>query len=296
MYHYLSFGRTTDRLEGDILKDLLLLIADQANGYGVALEILYMRLYSDCMAQREYDQGLIEAGRELLKRATFGRCNQQDDHKQENIAKACLSGPDAGPVAAEIAGRLRRAVATRDTFLFDNDNLLRALLELQPAAVLDALFAGNESEQRAVVDTFDFFDDHRGNPADAIPCDTLIAWCERDREHRYPLAASIITFACRPEASGLLAWSVQAKTLLARAPEPRIVLSVFIDRFRPMSWSGSRAAIIEANARLLDQLESLIPSNLMPFVSETKAQLTQEVVQRRQRETAQDQERDERFE
>lgn len=294
MYHYLSFGGATDGLTGNILKDLLLLIADQANGYGVALEILYMRLYSDCIAQRKYDQGLIEAGRELLKRASFGRSNQQDDYKQGKIVKACLAGPDAGPVAAEIAGRLRQAVTTRDTYLFNNDNLLRALLELQPAAVLDALFAGNEGEQREVVDTFEYFD--RGNPADAISCDTLIAWCESDRERRYPLAASIITFARRPEAGGSLGWSEQSKALLARAPEPRIVLSVLIERFRPMCWSGSLAALIEANALLLDHLESLIPVNLMPFVSETKARLAQEVVQMRQRETAQDQEQDERFE
>lgn len=296
MYQNLAFGRTTDRLAGNVLKDLLLLIADQPNGYGVALDILYMRLYSDRTAQRENDPGLFEAGRELLKRITFGRSNQRDDYKLGDVVKVCLTGPDAGPVATEVAGRLRRAVATRDTYLFDNDNLLRALLELQPAAVLDALFVGNESEQRAAVKTFEYFDDHRGNPADAISCDTLIAWCERDRERRYPLAASIITFACRPEAGGSLNWSEQSKALLARAPEPRIVLSVFIKRFRPMIWSGSLAALIEANARLLDHLESLIPANLMPFVSETKAQLAQEVVQMRQWETAQDQERDERFE
>ena len=71
---------------------------------------------------------------------------------------------------------------------------------------------------------------------------------------------------------------------------------MFIGRFRPRSWSGSRAALMEANARLLDGLESQLPSGVMPFVTEAKTQLEQEVAAERQRETQQDRARDERFE
>ncbi|MNT69034.1 hypothetical protein D3C72_2073130 [compost metagenome] len=110
------------------------------------------------------------------------------------------------------------------------------------------------------------------------------------------IAASIITFARRLEESGPRVWSEQAKALLAGAPDPKSVLAVFIERFRPMSWSGSRAAIMEANARLLDSLESNFPSSLMPYVFEAKAQLAQAVARERQQETEQDRARDERFE
>jgi hypothetical protein len=89
---------------------------------------------------------------------------------------------------------------------------------------------------------------------------------------------------------------VQANVLFANAPDPKSVLTVFIKRFHPTSWSGSLAAMIEANARLLDSLESLVPSPLMSFVTEAKAQLAQEVAERRQWETKNDRVRDERFE
>jgi hypothetical protein len=210
--------------------------------------------------------------------------------------KACLTGPDAGPIAAAVAVRLRQAVAAHETNSFDNDDLLRALLKVQPAAALDALFAGEEKDQGTGVSVFNRLGDRPGNPADAISREALIAWCEGDRERRYPLAASIITFACRPEASGPQVWSEQAKALLASAPDPRSVLAVLIERFRPMSWSGSRAALMEANARLLDSLESHVPSGLMSFVTEAKTQLAQEIARERQRETEQDRARDERFE
>ena len=296
MYQNLALGGATDHLAGATLKKLLLLIADQPDGFDVALEILFMRLFSDRSEQRKHDTELLEAGREFLQRVTFRRRKQRGDYELAGVVKACLTGPDAGPIATELAAQLRQAVAAHETHWFDNDDLLRALLEVQPAAVLDALFAGEEQDQWAGVGMFDALGDHRGNPADAISCEALIAWCEGDRERRYPLAASIITFARRAEARGPQVWSEQAKALLASAPDPKTVLAELIKRFHPKSWSGSRAALIEANARLLDNLESQVPSGLMPFVTEAKAQLAQQVARERRQETEQDRTQDERFE
>jgi hypothetical protein len=296
MYRHLAFGRTTDHLQGGALKDLVLLIADQSDGFDVALEILYMRLYSDCSAKREHEPKLLEAGRELLRRVTFRKGKQREDYQLAGVVKASLAAPDSGPVAAEVAVRLKQAVAAYETSSLDNDDLLTALLEAQPTVVLDALFEGNERDQQAGIDVFEHLGAHRGNPADSISCDALIAWCDGDRERRYPLAASIITFAHRPEASGPQVWSEQAKALLASAPDPRSVLALLIERFRPMSWSGSRAALMEANARLLDSLESLLPSGLMQFLNEAKAKFAEEVARERQWETGHDRARDERFE
>ncbi|MCI0146673.1 hypothetical protein KNO81_12320 [Paraburkholderia sediminicola] len=296
MYRYLAFGRVTEQLAGGVLKNLLLLIADQPDGFDVALEILGMRLFSDRSAQRSHVPQVLEAGRELLRRVTFRKNNARIDHELADVVNACLTAPDNGPFAAEMAVRLRRAVAAYETYWFDNAELLKALFGSQPASVLDALFTGEDTRQRAYLRLFDHFDGHRGNPADAISCDALVAWCEGDREHRYLLAASLITLACRPEASGPQIWTDQATAILTRAPDPKGVLAVFVKRFRPTTWSGSRAALMEANAQLLDSLESDIPSGLMGFVIEAKAQLAQEVARARQRETEEDRARDERFE
>lgn len=296
MYRNLAWGGTSDQLEGGALKDLILLIADQPDGFEVALEILYMRLHADRSAQREHESKLLEAGRELLLHVRFSKDNDRGDYKLASIVKSCLSAPDTGPIAAKIAVRLRQAVETSQTYSWDNDDLLTALFEVQPAAVLEALFEGNEEDQQAGIGVFEHLEnEHRKNPADEISCEALIYWCEGDRERRYPLAASIITFAHRPEASGPQVWSEQAKSLLANAPDPRSVLAVLIERFQPSIWSGSRAALIEANARLLDSLESLSPS-FMQFVTEAKANLMQEVARERQWETKIDRVRDERFE
>ncbi|MGY4503785.1 hypothetical protein ACVWYH_007742 [Bradyrhizobium sp. GM24.11] len=133
------------------------------------------------------------------------------------------------------------------------------------------------------------------DPVQASVFLSLIAWCDRDRGRRYAQAASIVTFARRAEESGPQVWSEQAKALLTNADDPRRVLAVFVERFRPMSWSGSRAALIEANARLLDTLEPEL-SEMISFLAEAKSRFAREIAAERQWETERDQARDERFE
>jgi hypothetical protein len=295
-YRNLAFGGTTDHLNGDVLKDLVLLIADQPDGFSVALEILHLRLFSDHSAQQEHEPSLLEAGRQLLQRISFPKDKEREDYELACVVKACLTASGDCSVAAEITVRLRQAVAANETYSWDNGALLTALLEVQPTAVLNALFEGNEEDQQEGMDVFVHLDDDKVNPANSISREALIDWCEGDRERRYPLAASIITFARPSEENGPPVWSEQANALLASAPDPRSVLAVFIERFKPRSWSGSRATAIEANAQLLDSLDPLVAPDLMPFTTKAKGNLAQLVTRERQEETKYDQARDERFE
>jgi hypothetical protein len=296
MYRNLAFGRLTDQLTGGELRDLVQLIAEQADGFDVALEIMFMRLYSDRLAQRQHEPELLESGRNLLQRLSFRAGNQRDDHKLAELVRACLMGPDAVPLATEVASRLRRAIIAHETYFFDNDDLLKALLTVQPLTVLDAILGEDEVGRRAGSNIFDYLHDHRPNPTNVISCEDLIAWCNQDREKRYELAASFVTFSSRTDESGPQVWSEQAKALLAHAPDPGIILAVFVKRFRPTSWSGSRATLLEANSRLLDSLEAEISANLMPTLADARAQLSREVARERERETAEDRDRNETFE
>lgn len=296
MYRNLALGRTTDRLSGGAIKELLLLIADQPDGFDVALELLYARLHADRRAKREHEPELLNAGRELLRRVTFHKDHQRDDYELEGVARACLAGSDAGPIAAEVATRLRRAVLTHPSHVLNNDGLLRALFELQPIPVLDAYFSANEADQRLDAHQFSLLATRRANPVDVISCETLVDWCEVDPGQRYPRAASVIAFWRQSDASAPREWSEKAKALLAKAPDPRRVLEVFVQRFRPMMWRNSWAAQLEENARLLDTVSPHVPASLLPYVIEAKAKLAQEVAGERERETERGRKRNERFE
>ncbi|MFS8148630.1 hypothetical protein [Rhizobium sp. BR 249] len=296
MYRDLAYGWATDQLPGSDLKDLLLLIMQQPDGFGTALEILSMHFHLESSERRKYESELIQAGQELLRRIEFKKDGERDDYNLAGVARGCLTGPEAGPIAAEVAGKLRQAVAAYETYAFDNGGLLGALLGTQPMAVLDALFEGSKHEDGASPGVFDYMDGHRTNPADQIPAATLIDWCDCDPSARYPIAASFITFARRAEESRPIAWSEQAQALFTHTSDPLSVLTVFIERFQPSSWSGSRATLMEANARLLDDMEGLIPAEYMSVVADAKKQLARNIAGQREWETKRDRDRDERFE
>ena len=292
-YSFLAWGGNSAHATPAKLRDLVLQIADQDEGYFVAVDILYMRLHSDNSSKQDHDPCLIDAGRQLLQRIQFAKAdNSRVDHELGGVAKACLTGPFGESVATEVVRNLQRAVAAYDTHAHSNDDLLEALLEVQPRAVLDGLFGDEEDDLDTGVEMFERVFEHRRSLADAIPVTVLLDWCDTNAERRYPLAARVVSFASGTPAC----WSEVAKALLAQSPDPQQVLSVFIKRFRPMSWSGSRAALMEANAQLLNQVDSLIPPHLATFVVEAKRKLAHDAAQERQWENERDKERDERFE
>jgi hypothetical protein len=290
MYQHLASGRATNQLTSATLKRLLLLIADQSEGLDVAFKILVMRLFSDRSERRPHCTDILEAGRELLWRVAFRGGSLLGNHNLAEVAEACVSGPDAEQLASQLTVNLKQAnrlVGSR---------LISVLLHLHPCAVMDALFMGEERNARSQLSMFDHCDEVIGNPLNAITCEDLIAWCQGDPYCRYSQAASVIAYGCRPEVGSPQEWSNQAKAILAAAPDPRSVLDVFIGRFRPMSWEGSRAATMEANAQLLDCVVAHVPSDLGSFVADAKSRLAQEIASVRQREKKRARENDEQFE
>ncbi|MBD8877667.1 hypothetical protein [Roseibium polysiphoniae] len=292
----LAGGRATDQVDGGILRDFLFLIADQPDGWDVAIHILQMRFFSDRSEHRAYDPELIFAGQELLRRAIFNRDQQRRDRHLGEVAAICLRDADCGPLAGEIAGRLRQAVAAYETYAIQNDGLLRAMLETQPVRVLDALLIGDDAEVRAGQKLFKDVGRHGNNPARIISDPVFVEWCEADPSARYPIAASIVPLSGRSEETGMPIWTEAAQALIRGARDPQRVLEVLISRFRPSGGDGSLAAIMESNAHLFEQLEALVSPELLPFIVEAKARFAEEIERMRSWETEIDRGRDERFE
>ncbi|MGY2222436.1 hypothetical protein ACW9IK_07060 [Pseudomonas gingeri] len=293
----LSFWHSTTYTPGAPLKEFLLFIAKQHDGFDVALGILCGGILSNGSAKKVRDPKLLEVGQELLKDITFiQKNNHVRDRYLSEVVRACLSTPDAYPVAVLVAARLSQAVVANETTVFCNDGLFKALFESQPLAVLDALFSREECDERVGIRFFDRLHSNSGNLVDTLSSEALIEWCEVDCERRYPLAASFITFAYRPVATDPLIWSDHAKRILTLAPDAERVLAIFIERFKPRRWSGSRAALIEKNAKLLDDLACENTPHLIAIVAAAKARLADEILREHQWEAQKDRQEDERFE
>lgn len=292
MYANLAYGPATNNSPAHLLRDLLVSIASRTGGFDAALQILHARFFSDRQANRPYEPTLILTAQQILQCFTFERGNSTQEYQIVELIKLCFGSDQASDAAQEFAEKLRRAIEARETYSFENTHILRSLLKVQPRAVLEGMF-GDTKEDKPCIGLFDHIEE---NPLDEVDPQVLLEWCKQSPKSRYYFMAYVISFAHRPGQNGPLDWSDQAKMFLANATNTRKILEIFIDRFRPNVWGGSRAAQIEANAQLLDSLRQFIPAELMPFVSQSQSQLYAEIAEERTWETKRDKAKDQRFE
>jgi hypothetical protein len=296
IYRNLGGGRATDPISGNDFRRLIKQITAREDGVDVACDILSMRLYSEKDRPEGYDPDIVDAGRGLIRQIEFTNQHAREDYHIGQIAKVCLSGAEGALVAEETCRRLKESILKYQTSAFYHDDFLLNLFSVQPIAALDGLFAGNAGESEFCVRLQNSFQSEMKNPFDALPADKLLAWCDKDPQNRYPTIAGLITISERNQETGPRKLTPIALRLLERSPDRVEVLKQFGHQFMPSGWTGSLAATIESNAKLLDELATYPDSHVVDFVVSEQVRLRKFVENERQRENAEDRARDERFE
>lgn len=296
LYWNLAPGGATDPIRGDDFKQLILAIASKDGGFDVACDVLYMHLYSEKERKEGYSPEVLDTGRELLQRLKFNREDPSQDHRLGEISKVCLFREGDGAAVLQICRRLKASISKYETFASYYDDLLLGLFNAQPVAAMDGILGGDAKELSIGISMLDEARRHRSSPLDVVSEVDLLAWCDKEPKTRYPAVAGAITIYSPTEGPGPRHWTKMALRLLEKAPDRVSVLKQFIRQFSPMSWAGSRAAIVAANIKLLDEFEAYPDAAVARFVTEEKVRLIQWVEQEKRQETEVDKARDERFE
>lgn len=296
-YEYLTYGRATDPIPAQEMKALLMEISSKPDGLNIALEILYMRLYSERDRSETYPPEFIEAGRELLETVTFEARNERQDRHLGEIAKACLSGESGSEPVARICRKLKEAVSSHHINIFYHDDLMLGLFTAQPRAALDAICGGDPTELESGLYLLDDMHRIRQSIFSVIPESELLGWCDAEASRRYPAVACRINISTSIEATeGRQEWTKIALALLQKAPDRIEVVKRFIQQIRSAGSWGSRASIVEAKAKLLDDLEQYPDPAVVAFVAQEKISLAKDIERQRRSEMAHDRKRNERFE
>jgi len=276
------------------MRRLLGEIVGKPQGFDVALEILFMKLHLDKDKKSEIDPELLLAGRELMLKMDFGRAGIREDYHLGEVVKACLVGEEGSGTAAHLCSRLRESFSKRTAFASTYDGMLQGLLVVQPTASLDALFPTDATQEAILITENNLW--HRNNPFDSLPEADLLAWCDQKPASRYPLMASAITIYDNGTKPGPPRWSERALRLLEKSPNRVEVLKQYVRKFTPSSWSGSRAAAIENNVQLFDELNEFSDGAVSEFVTSEKIRFARLIEAQKRMETEEDRTRDERFE
>jgi len=245
-----------NKLDDSAMLELIPMILQLDGGFDVAVDTIHMRMVVERQNKKELSPEFISAGQIVIEACQFDRPLNQDAHELGEVIEACLRSADAIPMVEMLLDRLREAHANYSLGFIEENRILGALFAAQPTVVLSNIFAPEGQDERTGFRDFFDHDDLLGSPLDRIPETILLAWCDEDSNLRYPLIAAKMVPFSRAPSSDKPQWKPSALALLERAPNKVEVLKLYINHFEPMSWSGSRSAAWEANARLLDHFEN----------------------------------------
>jgi hypothetical protein len=142
-YESLRYGGVMDTIPPKAFAEFVREVISKEKGLDVAVELMSMRLRFE---KPEASADLRDAGWNVLEKICFDGKDQHQDYRLAGIAKACLAGEECAARVTKLCKRLKEAVLSYKTSIVYYDDLLVALLNAAPRAVLDALCEGDVSE------------------------------------------------------------------------------------------------------------------------------------------------------
>jgi hypothetical protein len=149
----------------------------------------------DHAEHRPANPDLAAAGRALLAQLPFSHDDRDGSYRLQLVAKADLTGAGGSDTARLVWRNFVAAVARQETYAFEQQSLLKALFSTQAAALLDEIAAGEDNTTREMFRLLRNAGHVDGNPVDAIPAETVLAWCRAAPTTRF-LRAAAINHAC----------------------------------------------------------------------------------------------------
>ena len=303
----LALGRSTDNLDGDEFKQLVFAVAAKEDGLDVAVEILYMRIFS-LRTDRKIITIVEQAvATELLASVKFENRSNLDSYRLAEIVKYCLRGPEDTNLAKLLCQRILGAIENYSISPSDYNDLVLELTEQFPRVVLDELVELEGSKVDTRRGLFGSFREQRPCPLRKIDDDQLLSWAHEKPEIRFTaLAASIVgwhgsetkqDYDKSPDRADVIGlnWTLAAWRLIHEAREPIPVLEKFLSRFRPSSWSGSLADLLVGREPLLETLALDPVQSIADWARNALAQLREETNYLRKFDADRVRDRDQRF-
>lgn len=304
-FGYLKFGQNTAPLSVDQVMSLIEAIAAQPNGgLPEAIDVLHMVVHGTDEQEDAYVQRLRPRVWGFLKACDWDDLANYGQRLSYHI-KSLLTFSMPPSLQCDEFDTLLSKVAPmdEDNFLKHDDPrrlVMEQLLKRDVGYCLDHLIARDDDTEHhwRTRETIrgSFFGEERFALKNGSVAD-LIEWCRHDPEDRFPFVASqypALEFANgRDHPSGI---NEGAKALLLASEDKQAVMSEFVSNFRPNSWSGSMATILESRRPLLDQFDEPSLPEVSAAVAVAKQNLDRWAKEEKVREDRRNQEENLTFE
>ncbi len=262
-------------MDDSAILELVPMILRLPDGFDVALNMVWLRIIQDQREKKDLSPEVKAAGRLVVEACQFDHRMNREAHELQEMIEACLGSPEGVSSVERLLDRLKLSHSMYGLGFMEENRIFGALLAAQPLTVLNRLFGDGNLEDDGGMRGFFDHDELIGSPLDHVPQVTLLAWCDEDSAVRYPLIAARLCPFNKSHHSDVRQWKELALALLEHAPDKIEVLKHYIDQFHPRSYSGSRSAAWEANAKLLDVFVNDADVNLAEFARVEREKLRQ---------------------
>ncbi|OJV41182.1 MAG: hypothetical protein BGO25_15630 [Acidobacteriales bacterium 59-55] len=255
----------TDKEFGKLFRPL----AKRPGGFDACLHLIWLRLARMKTQPSKPTTGLKTLGRDLLLQWDCSPHGSMMDYQLAEVVEKCMPSLGSEKVAYELCTRCSKKAHMSLFFLDQYPRLFTALMKVHPEDTLSGLLdSGSKLQRRGSARRRNH---ESGSLFAALPEKAVIDWCEKGKPGRYVLMASVIDAISEGD-KGDTAWQPLALAILAKARGKEKVLAAYFHQFRPMSWSGSRASIMERRLGLFDDL-LLMPklNRYYPYIQNEKA-------------------------
>ncbi|MEI6827380.1 MAG: hypothetical protein WCK54_17435 [Desulfuromonadales bacterium] len=298
-FRNLANGRSHESINDINLSDLLSMIASKPGGLDTAIDILYMRLHSHKDTGCAPSEAILSVGQQLLLQLTFNRedkSRDRMDHELSGIVNVCFKSKAALLSAKNLSNKMAKAISEYLIYPNDYRQLLASLALKQPIAFLDGFFLDSEDPDFQLLTGFGDDFDREPSPLSQIDDGIILDWCEMNPPVRYPIIAASICAYRHNECVNQLEWEPQALSIVDNSPDVIAVLNIIKRKFRPSSWSGSRADIMEKRLILFAQLKTHQNPLVVEWACDEEVIFEEEISSERKWEQERSRSRDERFE
>ncbi|AKM32410.1 hypothetical protein AB870_01035 [Pandoraea faecigallinarum] len=304
-FRQLAYGRMHESISDGELSKLLAVLNRRDDGIYTTLDILGMRFFVGKDSTYVPSEELLSVGRGTIRNLLSGEWERIDLRRilgAERIVCRCLSASAPEQEIREIVKLLCDGV---DAFRFYSSNLdviITTLISNFPEIVLSEVFTGGDRERRLIHHLFTDGLSRSSPSLNSAPVARLVAWCQGDQDLIGRVATAVCAYSAaeasdvRLEHPKRVVLSEPIKALLEAAVDKQGIVNTIFSRIQPMSWSGSRADIMEIRGRAFAELlEHLLPE-VRDLAAKMLERIEQLVRREREREAEEHSWREQRFE
>lgn len=246
------------------LARLLADVAGLPGGDLVALDILHMYFFANKSTAATAPEPLLEVGRQMLSNLDPAQTQGDRAHGLADVIKTCCS--DSGmDTAIAVASALRLGLEAGDIHFYEIREVINALCEAQPHAVLDIFLLASPEEEvmwRRVIGG------RKGLPYKSIGAAAIRSWASVDPEARYALLGPAMSLFSRGDFEESAQIDPLFADLLRLAPDKMAFLGRFDRQAHPNQWSGSLKVMLEDRRAELVQFAKEMPEEVADWVNQ----------------------------